>query len=80
MCLKGQPRGQQMGGALPTLGTLGARPPCLVMCVSWKFFSWSCPDSCGGLHWFLESALWVMSFLVSAEYCSGVGRGREGWD
>lgn len=28
MCLKGQPRGQQMGGALPTLGTwvMGARP------------------------------------------------------
>lgn len=31
MCLKGQPRGQQMGGALPTLGTwgMGARPRCL---------------------------------------------------
>lgn len=33
MCLKGQPRGQQMGGALPTLGTLGAKPPCLVTCI-----------------------------------------------
>lgn len=35
MCLKGQPRGQQMGGALPTLGTwgMGARPPRLATCI-----------------------------------------------